>query len=676
MESQRSLNEVSEWASRTVAEVQQRSEAERNETLRALAAAEQRLAAEMPVRAQLESANTQLQELQRQLTEATDRATALAARESDAQRRSEEVGPLKLELQRRLDELNVLSGRLMESQRRLNEVSEWASRTLAEVQQRSEAERSETLRALAAAAAREAEQSSKLQDLAQQAAQLSERRQALEAALEAEAQQRTQLATRVSDIQRELDSARVRTAELERELARRSVRYWLARVRRSARLAVTDPREFARRIYLRIPMNPATRHRVSTAIKRVLGKRSEAPAPTAVVPLPGFRPAAASDGYADVFVFAIIDWHFRIQRPQHLSRELARSGHRVFFLSNHFADVAEPGFQFEQLDERGRLFQIRLHAQGSPAVYFAPPAPHDAANLHASLSGLLLEVQPTRSIALVEHPYWWDCARRLPNGTVVYDCMDHHEGFGGMPDALLEIERAARRDADVLVTTSDWLRDRFLQERRRIELIRNACEFDRFAARPSKVWKDPEGRLVVGYYGAIAEWVDVELLDALATALPEVCFRLVGNDTARAQEALAHHRNVQFTGERRSPELTYHLYAFDVCLLPFRVVPLTLATNPVELYEYLAAGRTVVAVDLPEMRQFEDLVLVAKDHTDFVAKVRHALANPPTPALSRGAAPSRRSRPGETARRRCRGPSAARRNRGSVSSSSLSTTSN
>ena len=254
----------------------------------------------------------------------------------------------------------------------------------------------------------------------------------------------------------------------------------------------------------------------------------------------------------------------------------------------------------------------------------------DFENTLASLSRLLLEVQPRRSIAVVEHPYWWNCAQRLPNSTVVYDCMDHHEGFGGMPELLLEIEQAARRDADVLVTTSDWLRDRFMEERRRVELIRNACEFDRFATRPSKTWTDPEGRPIVGYYGAIAEWFDVELLDKLATALPDVCFRLVGSDTARVQEALAHHRNVQFTGERPYQELTYHLYGFDVCLLPFKVVPLTLATNPVKLYEYLAAGRTVVAVDLPEMRQFEDLVLTAKDHSDFVAKVRHALANPPT----------------------------------------------
>ena len=229
----------------------------------------------------------------------------------------------------------------------------------------------------------------------------------------------------------------------------------------------------------------------------------------------------------------------------------------------------------------------------------------------------------------MEHPYWWDFAQRLPNSTVVYDCMDHHEGFGGMPGALLEIERSARRGADVFVTTSDWLLDRFRPERPRIELVRNACDFDFFSVRPTEVWRDPAGRRVVGYYGAIAEWFDVDLLDRLASELPDVCFRLVGSDTAGAAEKLSRHANVTFVGERPYTELPFHLYGFDVCLMPFKVIPLTLATNPVKLYEYLAAGRSVVSVDLPELRQFGDLVFTAADHNEFVAKVKRALAEPP-----------------------------------------------
>ncbi len=42
---------------------------------------------------------------------------------------------------------------------------------------------------------------------------------------------------------------------------------------------------------------------------------------------------ASFHGEHDYLVFAIIDWHFRIQRPQQIARQLASRGHRVFYIS-------------------------------------------------------------------------------------------------------------------------------------------------------------------------------------------------------------------------------------------------------------------------------------------------------------------------------------------------------
>jgi GT2 family glycosyltransferase len=80
-----------------------------------------------------------------------------------------------------------------------------------------------------------------------------------------------------------------------------------------------------------------------------------------------------------------------------------------------------------------------------------------------------------------------------------------------------------------------------------------------------------------------------------------------------------------FVGEVSYTQLPYYLYAFDVCLLPFKVVDLTLATNPVKAYEYLSALKPIVAVDLPEMAQFEDLVYVAPDTASFIAAIYNIL---------------------------------------------------
>ena len=99
--------------------------------------------------------NGKLIDSQRQLKEVSDWATSeVAVRQEEIatlrreialaeQKHADAVGLVKLELQRRLDELNVLNGKLMESQRQLTEVSDWATRVLAEERARSAAEQFE-----------------------------------------------------------------------------------------------------------------------------------------------------------------------------------------------------------------------------------------------------------------------------------------------------------------------------------------------------------------------------------------------------------------------------------------------------------------------------------------------------------------------------------------------------
>jgi GT2 family glycosyltransferase len=132
---------------------------------------------------------------------------------------------------------------------------------------------------------------------------------------------------------------------------------------------------------------------------------------------------------------------------------------------------------------------------------------------------------------------------------------------------------------------------------------------------------DVKGRRIIGYYGAIAEWFDIDLVRTIALEHPNCLILLVGNDTVGAQKVLADLPNVEFTGEVPYATLPFYLHAFDVCLLPFKVIPLTLATNPVKVYEYLAAGKPVVCVDLPEVGQFGDLVSRACSTDDFVVLV-------------------------------------------------------
>ena len=71
----------------------------------------------------------------------------------------------------------------------------------------------------------------------------------------------------------------------------------------------------------------------------------------------------------------------------------------------------------------------------------------------------------------------------------------------------------------------------------------------------------------------------------------------------------------------RVPEL---LGQFQVALIPFRINPLTLMTNPIKLYEYFSCGLPVVSTPLPEAQAMGDLVYVGASPADFARQVTRA----------------------------------------------------
>jgi glycosyltransferase involved in cell wall biosynthesis len=121
-----------------------------------------------------------------------------------------------------------------------------------------------------------------------------------------------------------------------------------------------------------------------------------------------------------------------------------------------------------------------------------------------------------------------------------------------------------------------------------------------------------DGRVVIGYAGHLYPWKGVDvLLEALAQ-MPEVRGIIVGGhekepDLARLKTLagrLGIENRVTFTGwvpPRAVPQL---LARADVLVLPNPASAIsTRSTSPLKLFEYLAAGRAIVASDLPSIRE-------------------------------------------------------------------------
>ena len=390
-----------------------------------------------------------------------------------------------------------------------------------------------------------------------------------------------------------------------------------------------------RTIYRRLPLPSYAKQALGRIYRKTVGASCVAVRKQvlALVPfeVPVNRPAAPQADMPDYIVWGVIDWHFRHQRPQQLAQALAASGRRVFYVSANLVDDVRPGFHHEPLDSNNRLYQVKLFAQGAPVIYTSAPGHETVLQLRGSIGCILAWADSRRLVSLVQHPFWYDIASVLPNSRVVYDCMDHHEGFGNTADEVLSLERALMRNADLTITTSAWLDHIVAEHTPHRALIRNAGEFEHFSRKPAVLYADARKRRIIGYYGAIAEWFDLDLVESLARQFADCCILLIGDDTVNAKGRFAHLPNVVMTGEMNYAELPRYLHAFDVCLLPFKVIPLTLATNPVKVYEYLSAGKAVVSVDLPEMQQFGGLVRVAKNTGEFLSAVADVLSGADAP---------------------------------------------
>jgi GT2 family glycosyltransferase/glycosyltransferase involved in cell wall biosynthesis len=329
----------------------------------------------------------------------------------------------------------------------------------------------------------------------------------------------------------------------------------------------------------------------------------------------------------DVLVFPIIDWHFRHQRPQHLTEQLARRGHRVFYFATTFVSPSEYRPHIQAIDERIGLVSLPC-SETPPVIYEQALTPAQIETVLTGIEHLRRQHRLQATVSIVHHPFWWPVVNRLSNNRTVYDCLDHHAGFSNTAVQMLDLEKSLIATSDLLVATSERLCGKVASRARRSVLIRNGTDFDHFATpRPEALRRN--GRRVIGYYGAIAEWFDADLVAAAARRLPDCDFVLVGSTFSADLNAIQGLPNVRFTGEIPYAALPEQAQAFDVCMIPFQVNELTLNTNPVKVYEYLSMGKPVVSVRLPELTLLGDMVRLADTADEFCRHLQEALKDAP-----------------------------------------------
>jgi glycosyltransferase involved in cell wall biosynthesis len=213
----------------------------------------------------------------------------------------------------------------------------------------------------------------------------------------------------------------------------------------------------------------------------------------------------------------------------------------------------------------------------------------------------------------------------------VYYCSDDWSKFKHLNGAeIATAEQDLLRKVDLVFATAQSLVDSRIGVNPETHLARHGVDKEFFAtallpvtAIPPDIASIPQP--IIGFFGLLQEWVDLELLEQLAARHPNWSIVLIGSAVVDVS-SLKKYPNVHLLGQRSYAQLPGYCKAFSVGLIPFKLNELVRHVNPLKLREYLAAGLPVVSTVLPEVQKYSEFCVAAKTPDEFEQAVAQAIA--------------------------------------------------
>ncbi|MBA1335424.1 MAG: hypothetical protein HPY66_1047 [Firmicutes bacterium] len=292
-----------------------------------------------------------------------------------------------------------------------------------------------------------------------------------------------------------------------------------------------------------------------------------------------------------------IDYSWLYQRPQQLLKEIATFGYKVIFYNNEVyveqkGSIAEPYPNFWLC--KSDIPVKYLRAEG-PVVNWITYPPH------------VFQVG------------------KYNEDLVVFDAVD--EGSEEFEDWAVYVDQISLM-ADIIFTTSKKLYSYHAKRHNNVYLCPNGADFEHFSKaqrifteRPADLPKNHKP--IIGYFGALAPWLDWELIYYLSRLNRHLNFVMIGPFYGNFRN-MVRSDNIYYLGRKDYSILPAYLQYFDVCIIPFRVTSMTEACNPIKIYEYLSSGKPVVSTCIPEVSDI-GVVHTAATKKEFSQKIVEAL---------------------------------------------------
>lgn len=298
-----------------------------------------------------------------------------------------------------------------------------------------------------------------------------------------------------------------------------------------------------------------------------------------------------------------IDWDQLHQRPQQLLKALSRYGAVSVFCN------------------------LNLHKRHTDGIEYISPALllTNGMSLTQTLQWVRGSYPESPVIIYYTYPPHIPFIRSLPRDLLIFDSVDEpaDEFVSWHADYATAVDTS-----DVVLVSAVSLLTRARQATDKpVHLLPNGCDFGHFR---SAITRQPLpehpfilGKPVIGYIGAIAPWLDWQLINTMAHSLPGFEFVFIGSPLLQHGIGLAN-KNMHYLGHKDYQELPRYLSNFSYCLIPFKLTCLTMGVNPVKFWEYLASGLPILTTALPEIPHSYATIISEDMFPGFLPEPDHA----------------------------------------------------
>lgn len=335
--------------------------------------------------------------------------------------------------------------------------------------------------------------------------------------------------------------------------------------------------------------------------------------------------------YAEMIGEALKDSHDRVlvwrssfgwnvplfQRPQHISNALSDKGCLVFYEVTSMTDDV-----VAIKKQKDRLYLVNFDNSKISSLLFSKLDKHERPKyLQFYSTDWTMSLDYVKGFAdrgyKILYEYIDDISPLLAGTKVLpKNISDKYEWAMSSPDKVL------------CVVTADRIRDDVVSKRgdKNLCFAANAVDYDFFADLTGECELDRDflevlqsGKALVGYYGAMAKWLDYDLISKINDTgrFTVVLFGIRYDDSLDASGILSL-ENVKFLGPRDYKVLKYYASKLDILTIPFVINDITRATSPLKLFEYMALKKPVVTSKMDECEKYAT-PFIAHDHDEFIS---------------------------------------------------------